>query len=121
MHEKSKCLRGKNRILNNVVLYDIGKMKIEDRIGNKEYRIGLLRDMIKTMERMPGFDKKYIQGYRDEVTDLEKSIEHDREVQKLEAQTSGRKEWWHHPGIYFVVYVGGLATIEFVKFIIANL
>jgi len=53
--------------------------------------------------------------------DLEKILEHERKLELTEARVSGRKEWWHHPGIYALVYIGGMITIETFKFILGNL
>lgn len=91
------------------------KWSIEERIAHKEYRISLTKDLIHTMEGIPGFDKKYIKQHHDKIEDLKKSIEHDRQVQKIEAAKSGRREWWHNPMIYAGIYFGGIATAKIIE------
>ena len=69
------------------------KWSIAERIAHKEYQIGLTKDLIHTLEGIPGMDNKYIQEHYDKIQDLKKSIEHDGEVQKIEAAKSGKQEW----------------------------
>ena len=87
-------------------------MGISDRMAKKEFRVGLLRDTIDLLEDIPTMDPKYIQKYRDKLNELRKSIEHDREVQKIGAAKSGRETWWEDAWIYFIMFFGGMAFIK---------
>lgn len=93
----------------------MAKWSIAERVAHKEYQISLTKDLIHTLEGIPGMDKRYIQEHYDKIEDLKKSIEHDREVQKIEAAKSGRREWWHNPWIYAGIYIGGMVTTKLIE------
>jgi len=71
-------------------------MDIADRIARKEWAIIQTRDLI-DMLRDVGLEEKDLQTWYEKIEQLEKSVKEDREVQKLEAKTSGRKTSIHYP------------------------
>ena len=94
-------------------------MKIEQSIKQTEYIVSLTKEMIPLLEKCGLMD--LANENREKIKDLEKSLEHERKVQLAEAQKSGRKEWYHHPGIYFLVYFGGMGSLKILEFILEKL
>lgn len=98
----------------------MAKKSTEERIGSKEYSLYLLRHLKYLYERNPLLiseqKKKQIE---EDIIELKESIKHERKVQELEVMNSGRKEWWHNPIIYAIIYIGGIATAKVFDLIIA--
>ena len=94
-------------------------MNTEERIAHDEFLIYLNKEMIPILEECGQLD--LANEAREKIKDLERSLEHDQKVQLAETLTSGRKEWWHNPWIYALVYVGGMATIKILEFVLEKL
>jgi hypothetical protein len=91
---------------------------IEDRIELKENEIYHTRNLINIFEKLGAIEQ--VKQFQEKVKDLEKSIEHDREVQKIEAARSGRKTWRDDALKYFLVFFGGAAFIKLIEFILSQ-
>ena len=98
-------------------------MDIAELIAWKEKRILLTKREMGALKDVPQIPEiiELIQELQEEIQDLENSIQADRQIQLTEAQVSGRKEWWHHPIIYFLVYVGGMITVKIFEFFLTKL
>jgi len=88
-------------------------MDIADRIANKEYLINIKKNLKHMLEKNGLIDMA--KETQEDIDDLKKSIEDDREVQKIEAQTSGRKTWrddfWKYTLLVIITsIVSALAT-----------
>ena len=94
-------------------------MDIGESIKNTEYQIHLNKQIISMLEKTGLTD--LADESKEQIKVLEKTLEHERKVQLAEAQTSGRKEWYHHPGIYALVYIGGIVTIKILEFALEKL
>ena len=80
-------------------------MDIAELIAWKERRIlltkriiGMLKDYPQTPDNI-----EYVQELQEEIKDLEKSIQDDRQIQLAEAQVSGRKKWTEDIWKYILV------------------
>lgn len=76
-------------------------MDTESKILRKEIEIEQLKKFIHWYHYPPELDSQL----RVQLSDLEKSLEHDREIHKLEAQTSGRKTWRDDAWKYVAVII----------------
>lgn len=94
-------------------------MNTEERILHIEHLIYLNKNMIPVLEQVGQIE--IANEAKETIKELEESLKHERKVQLAEALTSGRKEWWHHPVIYFLVYVGGIITIKIFEFILSKI
>ena len=94
-------------------------MNTEERIAHNEFLIYLNKEMIPMLEECGQSD--LANEAREKIKDLEKSLEHERNVQLAETLTSGRREWWHNPLVYALIYIGGMATIKILEFALEKL
>jgi len=94
-------------------------MDISESIKQTEYAIQLSKNLIHILEECGNID--LAKEEREKIKDLETSLEHERQIQLAEAQTSGRKEWYHYSWKYFLFYVGGIATIKLLEFMFEKL
>jgi len=94
-------------------------MEISERILHTESMINSTKNCIDLFLHAGQID--LAKQFEKNLHDLEKILEHERKLELTEAQVSGRKEWWHHPGMYFLIYAGGLITVECVKLLFAHL
>lgn len=92
-------------------------MSIDDKLSRKEWSLMQTTEFINSLERY-GIDEKYIDKWRKQKKLLEESIEHDRKVQIVESQTSGRKKWWENAWKYAIVAIGAIVIREIVVFIL---
>lgn len=79
-------------------------MDTESRILQKEIEITQLKHFIHTME-LSQFSPQLLSEFRAQLLDREKSLYHDRQVQIMEAQSSGRKTWKDDAWKYAVVII----------------
>ena len=86
----------------------------------KEKRLQLTKKLLRLLKSYP-CNTEHISELEEEIKDLEKSIEEDRKIQLAEVKISGRREWWHHPVLYFVIYFGGIITVKVAEFILSKL
>lgn len=89
-------------------------------IAWKEKRLQLTKRIIRILKSYP-CSAEHISELEEEVKDLEKSIQEDRKIQLAEVKVSGRREWWHRPVMYFIIYFGGIITVKIAEFILSKL
>lgn len=92
-------------------------MSTEKRIQNKEARLSAGNKILSLFETN-GINGSAKQIVENEVNEIKKSLDHDRNVQKLETEKSGRRTWRDDAWKYFLVYVGGAITIKIAEMII---
>lgn len=95
-------------------------MDTEDRIVRKEIEIDVTRNLVNTLEKI-GVSPEDIQVFRDQIKDVEESIKHDREIQKLETLKSGRKTWRDDAWKYVAVVAVTAFVVQGINFLFANL
>jgi len=76
-------------------------MDTESRIQQKEIEIKVLKEFIHWHQ----FPPELVSQLRVQLDDLEKSLYHDRQVQIMEAQSSGRKTWKDDTWKYVAVII----------------
>ena len=79
-------------------------MDTESRILRKEIEMEQLKKFIHTLE-LGQFSPQLLSQLRSQLNDLEKSLYHDRQVQIVEAQASGRKTWKDDAWKYVAVII----------------
>jgi len=94
-------------------------MDIADRINNKEYILILKKNLYTSF--LHSGQINLAEEMKESITDLKVSIEHDREVQKIEAARSGRKTWKEDAWKYFLVSSGTAIVVLVVGYFLDNI
>ena len=94
-------------------------MDIADRISNKEYLVNLKKNLKHMLEENGLTDMA--KETQEEIDDLKQSIDQDRDIQKIEAKTSGRKTWRDDAWKYALVFFGGMMMLRIVEFILSKI
>jgi len=94
-------------------------MDIADRINNKEYILILKKNLYTSF--LHSGQINLAEEMKESITDLKVSIEHDREVQKIEAARSGRKTWKEDAWKYFLVSAGTAIVVLVVGYFLDNI
>jgi|GEM_PF-6367179 len=94
-------------------------MQIEEIILQEEKLITLKKNLMHLLEQYGQLD--LANNEREEIKDLEKSLEHNRKIQMVETSKSGRKEWWHNPTKYLTVYLIGAITPIIIEFLLSKI
>lgn len=93
-------------------------MDISEKIESKERQIYYTRNIIHIFDEMGATDQA--KQFQEELKDLEDSLKHYREVQKIESARSGRKKFTEDAWKYFLVFFGGMAFLKIVEFILSK-
>jgi hypothetical protein len=95
-------------------------MDTESRIQQKEIEMAQLKRFIHGLE-IGGFSPQLLSQFRVQLNDLEKSLYHEREVHKLEAQSSGRKTWKDDAWKYVTVIIATTFVNQAISYLFSHL
>ena len=95
-------------------------MSTEKRIKDKEIELSATNDLLNLFDAN-GITGSARQLIENKLTEIEKSLEHDRKIQELETRKSGREMSWGDVAKYVVAFSLGAIFIEIVKWILSKI